>query len=131
MAQLVKSLPAMRETWVRSLGWEDPLAKGKATHSSILAWRSPWGCTESDVTEGLSLFTFRIKVMLYIPSYYYSTHSMPGTWANVISYPVACLNLMRKTCLHRNNGNTVQQNSDKAEWKLMWELRQRGTNCLG
>ena len=37
VAQLVKNLPAMRETWVRSLGWEDPLEKGKATHSSILA----------------------------------------------------------------------------------------------
>ena len=41
MAQLVKNLPAMRETWVRSLGWEDPLEKGKATHSSIPAWRIP------------------------------------------------------------------------------------------
>ena len=36
--QLVKNLPAMQETWVRSLGWEDPLEKGKAAHSSILAW---------------------------------------------------------------------------------------------
>ena len=42
VAQLVKNPPAMRETWVKSLGWEDPLEKGKATHSSILAWRSPW-----------------------------------------------------------------------------------------
>ena len=42
VAQLVKNLPAMQETWVRSLGWEDPLEKGKATHSSILAWRIPW-----------------------------------------------------------------------------------------
>ena len=42
VAQLVKNLPAMRETWVRSLGWEDPLEKGKATHSSILAWRISW-----------------------------------------------------------------------------------------
>ena len=42
LAQLVKNLPAIRETWVRSLGWEDPLEKGKATHSSILAWRMPW-----------------------------------------------------------------------------------------
>ena len=42
MAQLVKNPPAMRETWVGSLGWEDPLEKGKATHSSILAWRIPW-----------------------------------------------------------------------------------------
>ena len=41
VAQLAKNLPAMRETWVRSLGWEDPLEKGKATHSSILAWRIP------------------------------------------------------------------------------------------
>ena len=42
VAQLVKNLPAMLEIWVRSLGWEDPLEKGKATHSSILAWRIPW-----------------------------------------------------------------------------------------
>ena len=55
MAQLIKNLPAVRETWVRSLGWEDPLEEGMAIHSSILAWRipldrgawqaySPWGC---------------------------------------------------------------------------------------
>ena len=42
VAQLVKNLPAMWETWVRSLGWEDPVEKGKATHSSILAWKIPW-----------------------------------------------------------------------------------------
>ena len=42
VAQLVKNPPAMWETWVRSLGWEDPLEKGKATHSSILGWRIPW-----------------------------------------------------------------------------------------
>ena len=42
VAQLVKNPPAIQETWVRSLGWEDPLEKGKPTHSSILAWRIPW-----------------------------------------------------------------------------------------
>ena len=42
MTQLVKNLPAMQETWVRSLSWEDPLEKGKATHSSNVAWRIPW-----------------------------------------------------------------------------------------
>ena len=42
MAQRLKCLPAMRETWVRSLGWEDPLGKELATHSSIVAWRIPW-----------------------------------------------------------------------------------------
>ena len=42
VAQLVKSPPAMWDTWVQSLGWEDPLEKGKATHFSVLAWRIPW-----------------------------------------------------------------------------------------
>ena len=42
VAQLVKNPPAMRETWIRSLGLEDPLEKGKAIHSSIPAWRIPW-----------------------------------------------------------------------------------------
>ena len=55
VAQQVKNLPAMRETWVQSLDWEDSLEKGKATYSGILDWRilySPWGSTEQ-----LSLFT--------------------------------------------------------------------------
>ena len=53
MAQRVKNLPAMLETWVQSLGWKDPLEKGMATHSSILAWRIPqtWGHKELDTTE--------------------------------------------------------------------------------
>ena len=55
VAQTVKNPPAMQETWVLSLGWEDPLEKGKATHISILAWRIPWtsswGCKELDTTE--------------------------------------------------------------------------------
>ena len=42
VAQLVKNSSAVWETWVQFLGWEDPLEKGKATHSSILAWRIPW-----------------------------------------------------------------------------------------
>ena len=56
MAQLVKNPPAMWEIWILSLGWEYPLEKGKATHSSILAWRidglySPWGHKELDMIE--------------------------------------------------------------------------------
>ena len=50
VAQVVENLPAVRETWVQSLGWEDPLEKGKATHSSILAWSH----RELDMTEQLS-----------------------------------------------------------------------------
>ena len=42
MARLVKNPPPMRETWVQSLGWEDPLEKGKATQASALAWEIPW-----------------------------------------------------------------------------------------
>ena len=42
MAQIVENLPAMRKTWVPFLDWEEPLEKGMATHSSILAWRIPW-----------------------------------------------------------------------------------------
>ena len=58
VAQLVKNPPAMWETWVRSMGWEDPLEKGKATHSSILVWRIPWtvqSLGSQRVTEQLSL----------------------------------------------------------------------------
>ena len=59
VAQLGKNLPVMRETWVQSLGCKDPLEKGKATYSSILAWRildcTVRGVAESDMTERLSL----------------------------------------------------------------------------
>ena len=61
---MVKNLPAMQETWVQSLSWEDPLEKGMATHSSILAWEIPWtekpgglksmGHKELDMTERLN-----------------------------------------------------------------------------
>ena len=65
VAQMAKNPPAMQETWVRSLDQEDPLEKGMATNSSIIAWRIPWteepgglqlqGCKESDKTEQLTL----------------------------------------------------------------------------
>ena len=65
VVQRLKHLPAMRETWVRSLGWEDPLEKDMATHSSILAWRIPWteepgglqsmGCEELDTIREVEI----------------------------------------------------------------------------
>ena len=84
MAQLVKNLPAMQETWVRSLGWESALEKEMETHSSILAWRnpmeeepgrlqsmglagySPWGCKESDMIEVTKHSTLRFSVPVYL-----------------------------------------------------------------
>ena len=64
MAQLVQNPPEMWETWVQSLGWKDPLEKGMATHSSIVAWRIPW--TEQSmgsqrVRHDLVTFTFTLK----------------------------------------------------------------------
>ena len=66
----LKNLPAMQETWVRSLGQEDPLEKGIATHTSIFAWRilwteelvdySPWSSKESDMTERLGTHTYMV-----------------------------------------------------------------------
>ena len=67
VAQMVKNLPVVQETWVQSLVWEDPLERGMATHSTVLAWRipwteepgglySPWGLKESDMTEWWTLF---------------------------------------------------------------------------
>ena len=56
VAQMITNPPAMQETWVQSLDWEDPLEKGTAAHSSILGWRiRPWGRKELDMTERLSL----------------------------------------------------------------------------
>ena len=73
VAQMIKNPPEMRETWIRSLGWEDPLKEGMATHSSTLAWSIPmdrsladyasWGHNESDTTEQLST----AHVYLWIP----------------------------------------------------------------
>ena len=65
VAQLLKNPPAMQETWVQFLGWEDPMEKGKATHSSILAWRIPWAVGfmgSQRVGHGLVTFTFAFKV---------------------------------------------------------------------
>ena len=54
VAQMVKNLPAMQETWVRSLDWEDPMEKGMATQSSILAWGIPW-TEEPDGLQSMGL----------------------------------------------------------------------------
>ena len=72
VAQTVKNLPAIQETWVRSMGREDPLEKRMVTHSSILAWRIPWTeepselqSTESDRTGGQTLPQVRVGIKGY------------------------------------------------------------------
>ena len=69
--QRLKRLPEVWETWAQSLGWENPLEKEMATHSSLLAWKipwrslvgySPWGCKESDMTEWLHFLFFLSSV---------------------------------------------------------------------
>ena len=64
VAQLVKNPPAMRETWDQSLGWEDPLEKGKATHSSILVWRSPWTTVHGAANSRTQLSDFQFHFHL-------------------------------------------------------------------
>ena len=76
VAQLVKTLPAMQETWVWSLGWEDLLKKGKVTHSSILAWRISWTVSMGSQRVGHNWVTFTfyffspMKFFLLIPSHF-------------------------------------------------------------
>ena len=62
LALLVKNLPAMQETWVWSLRWEDPLEKGKATHSGILAWRIPWTVVHESQRVGHEWATFTFSL---------------------------------------------------------------------
>ena len=77
MALVVKNLSAMQETWIQSLGWEDPLENGKATHSSILAWRIPWTtCIVHGVTKSqtcLSDFHWAFLIAL-------SVKNLPAMW---------------------------------------------------
>ena len=68
VAQLVKNPPAIQETWVLSLGWEDPLEKGTSARSSILAWRIPWSRKDTDMTHRLSLhYLIFFFILLFSP----------------------------------------------------------------
>ena len=83
---LVKNPPAMQETWVWSLGWEDPLEKGKATHSGILAWRIPWTVW----SMGLQSKT-RLSDLHFTSLHHYNTQQ--GVWlSNVSAYMDAWFN---------------------------------------
>ena len=117
MAQTVKNLPAMQETWVQSLGQEDPLEKEMATHSRILAWRipwteepgglRPWDHKESDTTEQRTFtFIFSRLLRVEIATQEHWTLRLPRTlWAHVRSLiplvrewksPMYCLKTMQR-----------------------------------
>ena len=69
----------MWETQIRSLGWEHPLEKGKAIHSSILPWRIPWGLKESDTTEQLSFLTHpHTHIYIYAYTFFFVFFSVMG-----------------------------------------------------
>ena len=94
VAQLVKNPPAMQETWVPSLDWEDPLEKGKAAHCSIPSRRIPWGRKESDTTERLSLHLQQCLVLSPIEVFvkrrkgWQNSQSNPGlSGSNVYTQP--------------------------------------------
>ena len=89
VAQRVKGLPTMGETWVQSLGWKDPLEKEMATHSSTLSWKipwtekpgrlySPWGHKESDTTKRLHFQTM-VEVMKIMATYFKTSHACTAT----------------------------------------------------
>ena len=80
VAQLVKNLPAMRETCVQSLGWEDPLEKGKATYSSILAWRIPWTIVHGVTKSRTQLSDFHFCIHQHESAI--GIHVSPSSWTH-------------------------------------------------
>ena len=94
VAQMVKNLPAMQETWVRSLGLEDPLEKGLATHSSILAWRIPWTERPGGL---LSIESQRVEHSWVINVCAHArTHTHTHNWEIYHSFPVIIHSLFFK-----------------------------------
>ena len=82
IAQLVKNLPAMQETWDRSLGWEDPLEKGKATHSSILAWRIPWTTVHGITKSWTRLSDFHFMLWLDASASPQTVSQLSSMWSH-------------------------------------------------
>ena len=98
VAQMVKNLPAIWETWVRSLGWEDVLDEGVTTHSSILAWRIPWtepgrlqSMESQRVRHDWAASTFSKMFNIVTTSEAYSTFSPSGTKRKVSDTHVSCV----------------------------------------
>ena len=137
MAQRLKRLPAMRETWVRSLGWEDPLEKEMAPHSSILAWKiprmeepvgySPRGRKESDTTERLHFrFHFRASEVALVVK---NPPTNAGDARDIGSIPglgrtpgVGNGNTLQYSCLENSIGRGAWQATDHRAAKSRIQL---------
>ena len=98
VAQLLKNLPAMQETWVWSLGWKDPLEKGMATHSSILAWRILWTlCMVHGVAknqQGWPTFSFAAELSMShkdnLSENHWTGQRMTGLWGGSFEGVTTC-----------------------------------------
>ena len=106
MAQVVKCLPAIRETWVRSLGWEDPLEKEMATHSSTLAWKipwmvgySPWGRKESDTPEWFHSSLNHVPSLEMIKRFVTQMEKTQSGWQGMKPKATS----VKSTCTHRQS----------------------------
>ena len=124
-AQLVKNMPAMRETWVPSLGWEDPLEKGKATHCSVGPGEfhgqySPWGCKESDATCKLNLHVRETGLKLVYSDPQAGTEDsapvLPSSMLVMIPFSfVSCVSFNRKKRL-------AQLYQQTTCFSLLWQI---------
>ena len=111
VAQMVKNLPSMQETWVRSLAWEDPPEKGKATHSSILAWRIPrtvQSMGSQRVRHDWVTFTFIREIKTLTP------------WKRSYDKPRQCIKNQRHYFANRGPYSQSYDFSSSHVW--MWEL---------
>ena len=98
---MVKNLPAMWKTWVQSLGWEDPLEKETATHSSILAWRVLWAEEPGRLQsmECTHIYTHTYIYYFHCTSFlYWGVHSQPGTFSLLINRPSLTFLIVEVTC---------------------------------
>ena len=116
VAQLVKNMPAMQETWVQILGWEDSLEKGKATDPSILAWRIPrtLGVTMSQTRLSLSNFYFHFQ------------WGFPG---GISSKEPACQCRRHKRCIGRIPWRNTHSNI--LAWRIPWTEEPGGLQSMG
>ena len=117
VAQLVKNPPAMQETWVRSLGWEDPLGKGMATHSSILDWRIPGS---QRVRRDWVAFTFTFNHLTDLHQHHAIKASRNGDWA-----------IKRPRWVHLRTVTRKREVRGTGQWVWEdWKVRFKNLSCL-